>query len=120
MNGRCQTSLWTFAVAGLLVIGMGGAAVAKTKVSCGQIVAAMDEGNKSADEVATQLGVNVNRVRKCMNPAAAKNTASDTVSCDKILAALDGGKVSADKVATDLGVRTKRVRRCMKTATANP
>jgi predicted ArsR family transcriptional regulator len=116
MNGRCQPSLWTFAVTGLLIIGMGGPALAKPKVSCGQIVAAMEEGNKSADEVATQLGVNARRVRKCMNPAAAKNTAG----CDEILAALDGGKVSADKVATDLGVPAKRVRRCMKTATASP
>jgi predicted ArsR family transcriptional regulator len=107
-------------VASLLVIGTGGPVLAKEKTSCDQIVAAMGEGNKSADDVAAQLDVNVKRVRKCMDPTAAKDTASGSSGCDKIVAAMEEENASADEVAMDLGVRTKRVRRCMKTAAANP
>lgn len=120
MNGRCQRSLWAFAVASALVIGTDGLAVAKAKVSCGEIVATMDKGNVSADEVATQLDVNVKRVRKCTNPTASKGTASGSSGCGEIVAAMEAANVSADEVADKLGVRAKRVRRCMKTAAANP
>lgn len=116
MNGRRGAGWWMVALAGLLAGQVGGPAVAGKKVGCDEIVAAMGRGDKSADEVATDFGVGVKRVGRCMNPGAA-NVAK--VDCGKIVAAM-GESNSADEVAAQLGVGVKRVRRCVKTAAANP
>lgn len=120
MSARWQTNLWMLAAASMLLIGTGVPADADTKVSCGRVVAAMESGNASADEVAAQLGVSVKRVRKCMSPTAAKGAAAGKSGCGKIVAAMESGNASPDEVAAKLGVRVKRVRRCMETAAAQP
>jgi hypothetical protein len=105
------------AVAWLLATHASGPAVAGKKVSCEEIAAAMKQGDKSADQVASDLGVGVKRVGRCMNPEAANAAKTD---CSKIVAAMGTGDNTADEVAAQLGVGVKRVRKCMKTAAASP
>ena len=63
----------TTTMAALLLIGGAGPALGDSQVSCGKIIAAMDEQGdaKSADEMATQLGTTVERIRECMKTPAA-------------------------------------------------
>lgn len=63
----------TTMIAAVLLLAVGGSTSAATEVSCGKIIAAMDEadGGESADEMAAQLGTTVDRIRECMKTPAA-------------------------------------------------